>query len=214
MRTLVQTIGRSRSSQDRCPEVDAAIQKLRKNYRIGQQILGKCVLGSSEKKTGIRYAAERLHLHPETARKLRQFALAYTKADLDDLCHFCQEYETPFGTTDIFLLVPIKDRRRRLAVQKAAIIGNWGHTCLRRELRRRFGRRPAKRGRKPQRPRDTQDALLQLFELTFHFNRWHQFIVEPETNNAVQLPKAVQEAMDAAIKAMTKLHAATDRAMK
>ena len=133
----------SSAKQGQYPEVDVAIEKLWKNYRIGRQILDKCVLGS-RKNTGIRYAAEKLHLHPETARKLRQFAAAYTEQDLDELCQFCQEHQTPFGTADIFLLVPIKDRRRRLAVQKAAIIGNWGHTRLRRELRRRFGRVPAK----------------------------------------------------------------------
>lgn len=203
----------SSAKQGQYPEVDAAIEKLRKNYRIGQQIRDKCVLGS-RKKTGIRYAAKKYQIHAETARKLRQFAAAYTEQDLDELCQLCQEHQTPFGTADIFLLVPIKDRRRRLAVQKAAIIGNWGHCRLRRELRRRFGRAPAKRGRKPQRPTDTQDALLQLYELTFHFNRWHQFIMEPAVETSVRMPKAVRQALDAAIATMVKLYAVTDRALK
>ena len=38
--------------------------------------------------------------------------------------------------------------------------------------------------------------------------------MEPEVETSVQLPKAVQEALDAAIKTMVKLHAVTDRASK
>jgi hypothetical protein len=199
------------------PEVLKAIQGLRDGYKVGLILLKKGILGSQSEGTGITALAAKHGYYPEAGRKLRKFARLYTAKDVDDLCKLCRKHQSAFGVSQVYLLLPIGNRRDRLAFQQTAVINRWGNTRLRHELRRRFGREPAKRGRKPQRPRDATDAVLQLFQMSFRFVRWHRHNMqpaEPEAKEAVRLPKSVQDALNVAAEAMANLHAATAKALK
>jgi len=195
------------------PKVLKAIKGLRDGYKVGRIILEKGKLQSQSEETGIAALAAKHGYYPEAGRKLRKFADLYSKEDLDALCELCHEHRSAFGLARLYLLLPIENRKARLDFQTAAVQGRWKHTRMLLELRRRFGREPAKRGRRPLKPVDQTDGLLQLFRMTLQFGRWHDrnFVAEEKP---VHLPASVKTALDLAADAVKALHEATDKALK
>ena len=144
------------------PKVVAAIANLRQGYEVGRKILQRFGEHAEPGQHLIEQAGREYNRSADSLRKWRQFALEYTKRDLDALCKLCLDRERALGVTFIFRLVAIKNKRKREEFQRMTIVNHWGFDRFARELRRfKLG---YKRGRKALMPEGVREALAEIEE--------------------------------------------------
>jgi hypothetical protein len=161
--------------QDPQPEVLKAIAELRKAHAVGLAILNQYGKQAEPGKHQIDAAAKEYGCNVDGLRKRRQFAIEFTKDDLEELCKLCDKHHRAFGLSLAAKLVTIKSKPARRRFQQDAIQGHWSHKRIVRELHDRLqhgdvesGRKP--RGRKPQ-PQTISEALKEVKDAMRRFTR-------------------------------------------
>lgn len=142
-------------------EVLAAIADLKAGYKIGRGILKR--FGDRAEHGGhqIDVVAKQCGRSADSLRKLRQFALVYSEAELNALCKLCRDNRRALGISFVYRFVAIKDKRKRAAFQRRAVVEHWGYSRLVRELRATFAH-GHRRGRQPQLPDNIDQAAVEL----------------------------------------------------
>jgi len=165
-------MARSAQNQQKDPlsKVHAAIQGLRRGYKIGQSVRDACGDHADTGNRGIERAAKEHGRNADGIRKLRQFAAVYTECDLEELCDVCRRYQRAFGLSLLYKLVSIRDRKERKKFQREAIAEHWGHARIAREMRYRF-KLGHKRGRKPTMPKTVKEGLVEVSEAIFRLEQ-------------------------------------------
>ena len=135
----------ARAEREAKQELDAAIDKLKDNYKLGHQIQELLELGPKRKQARdgeLRKAIDEVSvslgrkLEIERARKLVEFTKKYTEKHLEKLVDDCEKYgyAPEFGV--IIRLFPLSVSERN-KLQKKAIQGRWKKTRLNQEIARK-----------------------------------------------------------------------------
>lgn len=159
----------------------------------------------------------------EMLSKARAFAderTGYTDVELERLLAACRAHGFPMGVSHVIKLISVTtpdgraDRRRRLALQTAAIRERWSRRRLEEEIRQRLGVRRPLAGRRVRPPRDAGDALYRLSQFCGHWRRLVGAIAPsaPDGPEPPELPPDIGRAVRAVDAAVSRLDAAVSKA--
>jgi hypothetical protein len=148
--------------------LQASLDQLRRFHAAGRASLEshphRLAYGAAASARVLGFAGEML-------RKARAFAderTGYTEAEVERLLAACQAAGYAIGVSHVIKLLSVTtpdgqaDRRRRLALQTAAIRERWSRRRLEEEIRQRVGARRPLAGRRVRPPRDAGDARHKL----------------------------------------------------
>lgn len=185
----------NREAKTRRVEVAAAIAAIRGFHRLGKKV-PEGLYGAHT----IDVVATALKEGQDGLRKARVFAdpeKGYTDNELETLCQMIQEVQgnqSPgkpcFGRSHIIKIVSVPKKKRR-AVQMAAIKGAWSYAQLTNAIKQRFGTRKAG-GRRRRVPNDPIGLLTQLESLGESWRRWWAVAQTDAADALAELPPALR----------------------
>lgn len=183
-------------------EVQEATDKLRTYHQLGLQLL-KNRKSDSRRWADLKAVCDQSNLPAHQVRTLRAFATTYTEADLERLCHQCEQHNRVIGLTAIRHMVKFRDRRKRAQFQERLIIEGWTNTRMVAELKREL--RPAwKGGRKPHIAADVPGVLLQLQGFAVSWRRWSERLADEGDEDIKVRPADLPDEIQAAMADVTK----------
>ena len=152
--------------RDLDPRVLKAITELREGYEIGSFVLK--TYGEHAEPGVIKQVAKIKGVNPDSIRKMRQFALEYSEEELDELCKLCRDNDRVLGVSFIYRLVSVKDKKKREALQRSAIVEHWSIQRLNREMRAKCKLGHIRRRTRAM-PATVKEALAQFKEIKGRF---------------------------------------------
>ena len=157
-----------------------AIEKIRKYYAVGTQVLQGLDDGQRYDGKTVAEAAARLGTEGDSVRKAREFARAYTPAQLEELCGLRTPDGEPLTWSHVRWLIQVKDPVDRSELQAGAAREGWSSRQLGAEVRRRRGGKTAPGGRTFDVPSDPEAVRRKLVELTRQWLRLYEAFGDTE----------------------------------
>jgi hypothetical protein len=189
-------------------ELPGRLQQLDRFWKIGEASLKQYTVLPSGQADAL---ATPFGFGAGTLRKARAFARAYPRPEFERLKATCRRHGFVLGRGNVIRLMdaPAEHRPEFL---RAMAEGHWSHNRCLEELRRRFGYRRAKVGRKRHRPSDLVDALVGIRDLCQDWRSLYAALCPPKRNDdgspkppPVRLPPAVRQQLVEVNTSMTKL---------
>ena len=113
--------------------LEEAINEIRRYYAIGKNIAGGVAVGMVTN-GGITFTERRYDLSTYAASKAIQFAEVYSEAEKNELCELCHKHYSAPCISLIRMLLGIKNKVERRALQTQAIVDCWTTRQLRDEI--------------------------------------------------------------------------------
>jgi len=192
------------------------LRRLQEFYDLGKKVVADDEAnpnrGTYSRGVVQKYAGQ-LGLSLGMITKARQFAIAYTPRDFKELTAARNPDGMPMGVAHVTLLLHVKNRTQRKALQKRALREGWSFEELRQVIRSRSPRK-GHGGRRPARPPTVAAALLQIDEMANAWSRWYKDLAtvrEGEVGRKgvvlADLPENVRRVLQATVKQIKRLRA-------
>jgi len=201
------------------PAVRQAVRKLRAFYDDGLSVIA-AALGNTrrqlEPKDVVKTFARERGKSPDYFWQARKFAESYTEEQFEELCSLRRPDGKPLGPTHVRLLLLVNDKRRRKGLQSRTIKEGWSTSRLHHEIRQ-IQTSSSSAGAPFRRLKSTDDALVQIGNMTGRWMRWLKVLEPGEEGDAEEeitledLPELVRKELKSASRVIERLHAAALR---
>jgi hypothetical protein len=210
----------AKASQRQSREIQRRLQEF---YDLGKRVVADDEANPNRgtySRGVVQKHADQLGVSSDTITKARHFAITYTQQDFQELAAARTPDGMPMGVAHVTLLLHVKNRTQRKALQKKALREGWSFEELRQAIRSRSPRK-GHGGRRPAPPPTVAAALLQIDEMANAWSRWykdlasaHEGEVDRKAVALADLPENVRRVLQATVKQIKRLRAELETVQK
>ena len=195
------------------PAVRRALKKLRDFYRDGQAVIAAAE-GNTRRRLAPKDVVKTLASERGRSRdhywQACKFAKAYDEEQFEEICKLRLPNGKPLSPRHIVLLLSVEDKRRRNGLKNKVIKEGWSTYRLRDAIRP-MQTPTSSGGRHVRTPESTDDALVQIANMTGRWLRWVK-VLEPNEEGDTEekitlndLPGAIRRELKSASRTIRKL---------